>query len=74
VNLKQLRESKSLTQDQAAAKSSGKLTQGAISQLELGRVEDPKHSTITTLAEVYEVDSQTVIDALSESVRAAEAA
>jgi transcriptional regulator with XRE-family HTH domain len=72
MNLRALRESKHLTQDQVAER--GNINQATVSQLELGKICDPRHSTLAALAMVYGVPVQDVVDALNESIDEAEAA
>ncbi len=72
MNLRELRESRKLTQDKVA--ELGFVNQATVSQLELGKILDPRHSTLKALAEVYGVRLQDVVDALNISIREAEAA
>lgn len=66
MTLRELRESKGLTQVQVA--DTGGIEQTTVSQLELGKIVDPRHSTLKALATVYDCDLQVVVDALAESV------
>jgi transcriptional regulator with XRE-family HTH domain len=72
VNLRQLRESRKLTQDKVA--ELGFVNQATVSQLELGKIFDPRHSTLKALADVYGVEVQDVVDALNVSIQEAEGA
>jgi transcriptional regulator with XRE-family HTH domain len=72
VTLRELRETKGLTQVQVA--DAGGIEQTTISQLELGKIQDPRHSTLQKLATVYDVEVQDVVAALAESIREAVAA
>lgn len=72
MTLRELRERKKLSQA-AVAERSG-VEQTTVSQLELGKVRDPRISTLESLAGVYEVKLQVVVDAFAASVSEAEAA
>lgn len=72
MTLRELREKRKLTQAEVAARVD--VEQVTVSQLELGKVSDPRISTLEKLAEAYDVRLQVVVDALAESVSAAEAA
>lgn len=72
MTLRELREKKKLTQAEVAER--GDVEQTTVSQLELGKIRDPRVSTLEKLAEVYDVKLQVVLDALSESVNQSEAA
>jgi transcriptional regulator with XRE-family HTH domain len=72
MTLRELRERKKLTQAEVAER--GDVEQTTVSQLELGKIRDPRVSTLEALAKVYDVKLQVVLDALGESVQSAEAA
>lgn len=72
MTLRELRERKKLSQADVADKSG--VEQTTVSQLELGKVRDPRISTLEKLADVYQVKLQVVVDALAESVQQSEAA
>lgn len=72
MTLRELREKKGLSQAEVAAR--GELEQTTISQLELGKIRDPRYSTLRKLADVYRVRLQDVTSAFNESLREAEAA
>ena len=69
MTLRELREKKKLSQAEVAER--GELEQTTVSQLELGKIRDPRHSTIQKLAKVYGVRLQDVVDALGHSVEQA---
>jgi len=73
MTLRELREAAGLTQEEAAAKTTT-LHQTTISQLELGKVPEPRHSTLKALAAIYNVPVEDVARALAESIRDSEAA
>jgi transcriptional regulator with XRE-family HTH domain len=73
MTLRELRERKGLTQAEVVALSRGELDQTTISQLELGKVRDPRHSTMQRLADAYSVRLQVIADALVETIREVEA-
>lgn len=72
MTLRELREKKTLSQADVAQKSG--VEQTTVSQLELGKVRDPRISTLEKLATVYGVRLQVVVDALAASIGEAEAA
>ena len=72
MTLRELREKRKLTQAEVAARVD--VEQVTVSQLELGKIRDPRISTLEKLAEAYGVTLKAVRDALSESVSEAEAA
>ncbi len=72
MNLREMRELHKLTQPEAAKR--GGLEQTTISQLDLGKVKDPRHSTLQALASAYGVGVQDIVDALAESLQQAEGA
>lgn len=72
MNLREMREARGLSQAEVATR--GELEQTTVSQLELGKSRDPRHSTLTKLATVYGVRVQDVVDALNESITESEAA
>lgn len=74
MTLRELREKKQLSQQEVAKLSDGEIEQTTVSQLELGKVRDPRHSTMQRLAEVYGVRLQVISDSLAETIREAEAA
>lgn len=72
MTLRELRERKNLTQAEVAER--GDVEQVTVSQLELGKIRDPRISTLEKLAGVYGVALKTVREALTESINEAEAA
>lgn len=74
MTLRELREKRKLSQQQVVALSDGELDQTTVSQLELGKVRDPRHSTMQRLAAAYGVRLQVISDALNETIRRSEAA
>lgn len=58
ITLREARQAAGLSQDQLAAKSG--LTQGAISQLELGLISNPGIDTVTRLAGALGIDAWTL--------------
>lgn len=72
MTLRDLREKKTLSQAEVAQRSG--VEQTTVSQLELGKVRDPRISTLEKLAAVYGVRLQVVVDAFAASVADAEAA
>lgn len=72
MTLRELREKKKLSQAEVAERSG--VEQTTVSQLELGKVRDPRISTLEKLATVYDVKLQIVVDAFGASVDEAEAA
>lgn len=68
MTLRQMREKKGWTQSQLAALTH--LDQTTISKLESGRVSDPVHSTLKTLARVYECSIVDIESAVRETVLA----
>lgn len=66
MNLREMRERAGLTQDQVSAKSD--LDQTTISQLESGKVRDPRYSTLQALAVVYGVTPDDIVQALGRTV------
>lgn len=71
MTLKELRERKKLSQMQVAEACG--FDQTTVSQLELGKVPDPRHSTLQRMADAYGVKLQVVVDALTESLKQAAA-
>jgi len=71
MTLRELREKKNLSQAQVATR--GDIEQTTVSQLELGKIQDPRSSTLQALASVYGVRLQAVVDALAESIEQAAA-
>lgn len=71
MTLRDLREKKRLSQAEVAER--GELEQTTVSQLELGKISDPRHSTLQKLAAVYGVRIEQVADALAQSVKQAAA-
>lgn len=71
MTLRELRDKRGLTQVEVAF--AGGLEQTTISQLEMGKIADPRASTLQKLAAVYGVKLQVVIDALAEAVAKAAA-
>lgn len=69
MTLRELRDTKGLSQVEVAER--GALEQTTVSQLECGKISDPRHSTLQKLARVYGVKLQVVVDALAESVEKA---
>lgn len=69
MTLRELRERKKLTQVEVAER--GGVEQVTVSQLELGKIRDPRISTLEKLADVYGVTLKAVREALNESVEAA---
>jgi transcriptional regulator with XRE-family HTH domain len=72
MNLRELREANKLSQLDAADR--GGIEQTTVSQLELGKVRDPRHSTLKALALAYGCSVQDVATALEHTLREAEAA
>lgn len=72
MTLRELREKKAMTQAAVAARVD--VQQETVSQLELGKIRDPRVSTLEKLAEAYGVTFKVIRDALNESVHEAEAA
>ncbi len=72
MTLRDLREKRNLSQAEVATRAA--FDQTTVSQLELGKIHDPRHSTITKLASVYGVRIQTVSQALAATIREAQAA
>lgn len=68
MTLRELRESKGLTQVELAAAAGCEQT--TISQLELGKVGDPRYSTVEALAGVLDVTPAVVAAAIREAVAA----
>lgn len=66
MNLKEMREQAGLTQEQLAALT--ELDQTTISQLETGKVQDPRFSTITALARAYKRTPEEIAAAIVEAV------
>lgn len=71
MTLRQLRESAALTQEQVAERAG--LRQGAISNLESGRVPNPTIDTLEKLAHAYGVHLSDLVTAVRESVAEAAA-
>lgn len=67
MNLRALRERAGLSQKEVA--DAADLDQTSVGKLELGRVPDPRISTIDSLARVYGVSREQIILAIAESVR-----
>ena len=65
MTLRQMREASGLTQEQAAERA--KMSQPAISAIELGRVPNPGIETVAKLAEVYGQTLEAVIAAIREA-------
>lgn len=63
-----MREQAALTQDQVSEKSG--LDQTTVSQLESGKVKDPRYSTLKALAGVYGVEPDAIARAIAETVAA----
>lgn len=72
MTLRELREKKKLSQAEVAQR--GDVDQTTVSQIELGKIRDPRISTFEALADVYEVKLQVVLDAFAETIAETEAA
>ena len=68
MTLRQMRESRTLTQEQVAAETG--LDQTTISQIENGRVRDPRYSTLVALASVYRVSVEEIASAIAAEAAA----
>ncbi len=68
MTLLALRQAAELTQEQTA--SITRLDQSTISALELGRVTDPRHSTLKALSGAYKCRVSDVAEALAETLAA----
>lgn len=65
ITLRDLRTAARLTQDQLAAKA--EVSQGLISQIEIGRVPNPQLDTLEKLAGALGVDIATLVSAVRAS-------
>jgi transcriptional regulator with XRE-family HTH domain len=65
MTLREMREASGLTQEQAAERA--KMSQPAISAIELGRVPNPGIETVSKLAEAYGQPLEAVIAAIREA-------
>jgi transcriptional regulator with XRE-family HTH domain len=65
MTLRQLREDKGLTQEELAAAAGCEQT--TISQLECGKVRDPRYSTVAALAKVLKTSTSIVMASIAES-------
>lgn len=72
MTLRELREKRKLSQAEVAER--GGMDQTTVSQIELGKIRDPRISTFEKLSDVYEVKLQVVLDAFSATVAESEAA
>lgn len=72
MTLRELREKKKLSQADVAGR--GDMDQTTVSQIELGKIRDPRIGTLEKLADVYEVKLQVVLDAFNATIAEAEAA
>lgn len=72
MTLRELREKKKFSQAEVAER--GGMDQTTVSQIELGKIRDPRIGTLEKLAGVYEVRLQVVLDAFNATIAEAEAA
>lgn len=72
MTLRELRENRKLSQAEVAQR--GDMDQTTVSQIELGKIRDPRIGTLEKLADVYEVKLQVVLDAFSATIADGEAA
>ena len=70
MTLRQLRESAGLTQEQLSDATGGEVSQVTISQLELGKIRNPKYSTIAGLARGLKTSSDAIAESVAETVAA----
>jgi transcriptional regulator with XRE-family HTH domain len=71
MNFRRLRESAGFTQESLAAEI--RCDQTAISQMETGKVRDPKYSTVISLAKALRTTPDAVASAIKASCREASA-
>jgi len=64
MNLRQLRQKRGLTQAQLAAAAG--IDQTAVSQIELGKVLDPRWSTITSLSAALRISPVRLMEAVTD--------
>lgn len=69
MTLRELREMKGLSQVEVAER--GDLQQTTVSQIELGKLRDPRHSTFEKLSKAYGVRVNVVVAAFRETMEAA---